>query len=346
MPDQTEVVKKADSLAVMHKRKRNRKKSKAGKNVDESVLEVESSNYASVERKLPSQNWETFLKSQKPKAGRRKPLQSHSITAEITDVVALDCEMVGAGEKGKDNMLARVSVVNQLGQVLYDSFVKPLNDVEITDYRTKYSGVRPGNLKNGTAEFRDAQRTVSNLIDGRIVVGHDLKNDFKVLYLGHPRKKIRDTSKYKAFQELATGHGKAKPSLKVLSDKILDMKIQHGEHDSVMDAKAAMALYNLHQREWEASFNKNRTKKKKDSSTSVPKRGSSRALLAEAMAGELSAPPVSKKPQITSTKSNVEQSKPKEKSTEIPINTNPRIGEKRKRTPSKVRKNAKKPRAI
>jgi hypothetical protein len=49
----------------------------------------------------------------------------------------------------------------------------------------------------------------------------------------------------------------------------------------VIDAKAAMALYMLHQKEWEASLKKKRTKK-----SSVPSvtPGSSRALLTESMA--------------------------------------------------------------
>lgn len=48
---------------------------------------------------------------------------------------------------GKDNMLARVSIVNAFGETVYDSFVAPMQ--KVVDYRTKYSGVRPENLING-----------------------------------------------------------------------------------------------------------------------------------------------------------------------------------------------------
>ena len=59
----------------------------------------------------------------------------------------MDCEMVGVGEEGKDNILARVSLVNQYGQCIYDKFVKASETV--TDYRTFVSGVRAEDMANG-----------------------------------------------------------------------------------------------------------------------------------------------------------------------------------------------------
>jgi len=56
--------------------------------------------------------------------------------------------MVGGGENGRENLLAKVSVVNKFNEVLYDSFVKPVESV--TDYRTQYSGVRESDLETGT----------------------------------------------------------------------------------------------------------------------------------------------------------------------------------------------------
>jgi RNA exonuclease 4 len=67
----------------------------------------------------------------------------------MSELVALDCEMVGTGPGGYTSVLARVSVVNKYGNVLYDRFVKPRNGVKITDYRTRFSGVRPEDLVNG-----------------------------------------------------------------------------------------------------------------------------------------------------------------------------------------------------
>ena len=55
--------------------------------------------------------------------------------------------MVGIGVDGKQHMLARVSIVNSHGRVVYDSFVAPQE--KVVDYRTAVSGVKPADLKNG-----------------------------------------------------------------------------------------------------------------------------------------------------------------------------------------------------
>lgn len=66
--------------------------------------------------------------------------------AGLTEVVALDCEMVGVGP-GKKNGLGRVSIVNEHGYCIYDKFVKP--DEPITDFRTRWSGIRARDMING-----------------------------------------------------------------------------------------------------------------------------------------------------------------------------------------------------
>jgi RNA exonuclease 4 len=63
----------------------------------------------------------------------------------ITKALAVDCEMVGVGENGKDSILARISIVNQLNDCIYDKYVLPTETV--TDYRTSVSGIRPSDLK-------------------------------------------------------------------------------------------------------------------------------------------------------------------------------------------------------
>ena len=55
--------------------------------------------------------------------------------------------MVGTGPEGDFSMLARCSLVNHHGNLLYDSYVAPMDVV--TDYRTEYSGIRPGHLRGG-----------------------------------------------------------------------------------------------------------------------------------------------------------------------------------------------------
>lgn len=64
----------------------------------------------------------------------------------ITDILGIDCEMVAVGNF-KISVLGRVSIVNEHGLCLYDTFVMP--EEEITDYGTEFSGIRPEDLTNG-----------------------------------------------------------------------------------------------------------------------------------------------------------------------------------------------------
>ena len=119
---------------------------------------------------------------------------------KITKTVAIDCEMVGVGENGKDSILARVSLVNQYGDCIYDKYVIPTEPV--TDYRTNVSGIRPDDLKkdNNAVLFSVVQKEVADIIKDRVLVGHAVHNDLQVLYLSHEKKKIRDTQKCKVFR--------------------------------------------------------------------------------------------------------------------------------------------------
>jgi len=181
----------------------------------------------------------------------------------VTKVVGMDCEMVGAGDDGKDNILARVSLVNQYGRCIYDKFVKPTEHV--TDYRTRFSGVRPSDLVHAE-DFKTVQKEVSDLLLGRILVGHAIHNDLRVLFLTHPHKNIRDTSRYKPFRQLFSG---GTPSLKKLTEKLLAVKVQEGEHNSVEDAQAAMRLYTLHRKEWEKTLKLCKNQRKNSLSDSI-----------------------------------------------------------------------------
>lgn len=188
----------------------------------------------------------------------------------LTRTVAMDCEMVGVGSDGEESILARVSIVNQFGKCVYDKFCKPTE--RVTDYRTAVSGIRPEDIKNGE-EFKVVQKEVSEILKGRILVGHAVHNDLKIFFLDHPKKATRDTQKYKPFkQKVKSG----RPSLKLLCEKILNVKVQTGEHCSIQDAQAAMRLYTMEKKNWEAAIKakynhikKEPQKKKTTASTST-----------------------------------------------------------------------------
>ncbi|XP_058614165.1 RNA exonuclease 4 [Onychostoma macrolepis] len=166
----------------------------------------------------------------------------------LTRAVAMDCEMVGVGCDGEDSILARVSIVNHFGKCIYDKYVKPTE--KVTDYRTAVSGIRPADIENGE-DIKLVKNEVAQILEGRVLVGHAIHNDLKILLLGHPKKMIRDTQKYKPFRQRVKS---ARPALRVLCKEILNVKVQQGEHSSVQDAQATMRLYTLVKKQWEAEL--------------------------------------------------------------------------------------------
>ncbi|XP_005580569.2 RNA exonuclease 4 isoform X3 [Macaca thibetana thibetana] len=117
------------------------------------------------------------------------------------------------------------------------------------------SSIRSGKLRRQPRphppreQLEVVQKEVAEMLKGRILVGHALHNDLKVLFLDHPKKKIRDTQKYKPFKSQVKS---GRPSLRLLSEKILGLQVQQAEHCSIQDAQAAMRLYIMVKKEWES----------------------------------------------------------------------------------------------
>jgi len=164
--------------------------------------------------------------------------------------VALDCEMVGVGPR-KLSALGRCSIVDYSGVVLLDIYVQP--ELPITDYRTKWSGIKKYHMKKAIP-FEHAQNLIKEIIKDKIIIGHSLHNDFNVLCLQQYNYKIRDTSTYIPLRIKAQMSTKGLVSLKNLTRILLGYNIQIGPHCSVEDAKAAIELYKLVQKEWELNI--------------------------------------------------------------------------------------------
>jgi RNA exonuclease 4 len=152
------------------------------------------------------------------------------------------------------NGLARVTVINEEGELIIDTFCKPTNNLnDITDYRTDITGITFSDLENAM-DYEKCRKTILKLFKGKILIGHGLDNDFDVLNYQHPKNLIRDTSKYKFFQTNIN-----QPfSLKYLSEKYLGKEIQTNIHDSIEDSRAVLGLYKLYEEEIEKDVvNKN-----------------------------------------------------------------------------------------
>jgi len=148
-------------------------------------------------------------------------------------LVALDCEMVMTASGPR---LARISMVDVDGQLLYDTFVRPAE--HITDYLTKFSGITAEILEGVETSLTDVQSRLLDLLSkDSILVGHSLENDFKALQLVHER--VIDTV-------LLYPHPQGWPhrrGLKALAADFLKRQIKRDSgHNSIDDARVAMEL--------------------------------------------------------------------------------------------------------
>lgn len=155
-------------------------------------------------------------------------------------IFAMDCEFCTAAS---GHVLTRISLVDFQGQVVFDSLVKP--EQEILDYATKYSGITPEMLEGVTTTLAQIQeRLVSTVSSIDILIGHSLESDLKVIKLMHER--VVDTL---IIYEHNRGPP-SKPSLKWLTETYLNRKIQQGEatgsgHSPIEDAQACLELVKL-----------------------------------------------------------------------------------------------------
>ncbi|KAJ9057079.1 3'-5' exonuclease, partial [Entomophthora muscae] len=153
-----------------------------------------------------------------------------------SQLIAMDCEMVGSGPKGSISKLGRVSLVDYYGNVIYDTFVF---QKDVTDYRTWISGIEAKDLKNAPS-FSDVQQKVKEHLQGHSVVGHSLMCDFEALKLPKSDFKTHDL---KAAHTWLGIPDKSSISLRILTFNLLGLKIQTNNHSSIIDAQASMAVY-------------------------------------------------------------------------------------------------------
>ena len=154
-------------------------------------------------------------------------------------VVALDCEMVGVG---RFNALAQVTIVGEDNRVIYSAYVRP-PDV-VTDYRTAFSGITKETLDREGQSFTKVRTQVLRHLEGKIVTGHALVNDFRALRIPMEDYAVRNTAMSPFFQQVHVTTGARQPrKLKALAKEFLGKNIQMGVHDATEDARTSMELY-------------------------------------------------------------------------------------------------------
>ncbi|KAG6614558.1 RNA exonuclease 4 [Phytophthora cinnamomi] len=211
--------------------------------------------------KAPERKRDLDVQAQKQRAKQEKQTRrKQQRTAEWVDnarIVGMDCEMVGVGLSGKTSVLARCSIVDYEGEVLYDKHVRPVE--KVTDFRTHVSGIKSSSLRHAIP-FAQCLKEVGKLLQDKVIVGHALKNDFHALMFTPPKHLIRDTAYYRPYMRRKMNGTKLYPkALKHLTEEVLGRQIQTGQHDSVEDARATLELYKREQYAWEKYLRTNKS---------------------------------------------------------------------------------------
>ena len=142
--------------------------------------------------------------------------------------------------------LARVSVIRAIpasslySVPLIDDYI--CTSEPVVDYLTQYSGLVPGDLDPSTSHhylttLKQSYMRLRHLVDsGCTFIGHGLVNDFAMLNLSVRSAQVVDTV------ELWRVEGQRRLSLRFLARWVLGLDIQREVHDSVEDARTALAL--------------------------------------------------------------------------------------------------------
>ena len=195
--------------------------------------------------------------SRKSKQVNKRHKQPDISDEEKCKYVALDAEMVGIGPGGIASALARVTIVDWSGSIVLNTYVQV--DQPVTDYRTFVSGITSRHLlpENGAIPFDECRSKVAKILNGKILVGHALKNDLAVLRIHHPWQDIRDTAKYEPFMKTRFDDGVLWPrKLRDLCKEKLgkDIQLPGQPHSPIEDATSALDLYKNVRTKWEKAM--------------------------------------------------------------------------------------------
>ncbi|KAI0050656.1 hypothetical protein FA95DRAFT_1513560 [Auriscalpium vulgare] len=149
-------------------------------------------------------------------------------------------------------MVARVSVTDYEGTVVFDSFVRPTCVHPVSDYRTPETGLQPAHLA-AAPPFAQVQAHVCALLRGKIAVGHALWDFLAATGLRHATRATRDVAAYVPFRRRLRC-GRQLPPLPVLVNRLMGRNIALGHEHPLENARAALDLFRSVEQTWEASI--------------------------------------------------------------------------------------------
>ncbi|KAI0005440.1 hypothetical protein BJV74DRAFT_804377 [Russula compacta] len=161
--------------------------------------------------------------------------------------MAVSAQIIYTGDTANIPLLARVSLADYRGNVVLDTFVRPIH--QVTNYRTAETGLVAAHLTNAPM-FREVQHRVIALIRDKVIVGHNLWQFLSVLYISHPTINTRDVAAFVPFHR-GLECGGATPPLNVLVHRLMGRSMGLGYEHPLENARAALDLYRSAQHLWE-----------------------------------------------------------------------------------------------
>lgn len=161
-----------------------------------------------------------------------KPVTSKS------PMFGLDCEMCRTAKA--ENELARVSIVDENYESVYETLVRPSNP--IIDYLTPWSGITKEMMEDVTKTLEQVQDEVRAFLPpDAILVGQSLNCDLSAMKIMHPY--CIDTSVIFNI----TGDRNRKTKLQILAKEFLGEEIQMNKtgHSSIEDSTSSLKLTKL-----------------------------------------------------------------------------------------------------
>ena len=149
---------------------------------------------------------------------------------EVTKYVAIDCEFDQGHGK---NVPCKVSIVNSKGEIIVDTLIHN-SDILIRSHKDIH-GIDQRMLIDAP-KYDHVRDFVMSICQECIFVGHSVKQDLKVMGIGEVY-----------FIDTATAMDGHQPKkLKDVAGKQLNAFIQEGIHSSLVDARAALAIFRKH----------------------------------------------------------------------------------------------------
>ena len=196
--------------------------------------------------KLPEQLKPTpYNRNNNPISYVRTKLTQNEI---IDRTIFMDAEFVQSENK---LLPASVSIINYEGKVVFNRIIKPQED--ITNYVTRITGFNKEIINKGMPETA-ASIMINKIIEGKLIVGADLSQDFNVLNINRDNLiGIRDLSTCKTLRNKMNIQDH-RISLAKMVQYFFQLQIHKNVHNSLEDAKFIRDVYIQIEKEYRDDF--------------------------------------------------------------------------------------------